>query len=32
MFAMPAWAGVLSEDEIESVSAYVYDMAANDTW
>jgi hypothetical protein len=30
--AMPAWDGRLSEDEIESVSAYVYDKAANDSW
>nr|BAF98274.1 cytochrome c6 precursor [Pseudopediastrum boryanum] len=30
--AMPAWDGRLSEDEIDSVSAYVYDKAANDSW
>ena len=30
--AMPAWDGRLDEDEIDSVSAYVYDKAANDSW
>nr|BAF98275.1 cytochrome c6 precursor [Pediastrum duplex] len=30
--AMPAWDGRLSEEEIDSVSAYVYDKAANDSW
>nr|BDW09767.1 cytochrome c6 precursor [Monactinus simplex] len=30
--AMPAWDGRLSEDEIDSVAAYVYDKAANDSW
>lgn len=30
--AMPAWADRLDEDEIESVAAYVYDMASNDKW
>ena len=30
--AMPAWAGRLSEDEIQDVAAYVYDQASNDKW
>lgn len=30
--AMPAWAGRLSEDEIRSVAAYVYDQASGDKW
>ncbi len=30
--AMPAWAGRLSEDEIQDVAAYVYDQASGDKW
>jgi cytochrome c6 len=30
--AMPAWAGRLSEDEIQDVAAYVFDQASNDKW
>lgn len=29
---MPAWAGRLSEDEIQDVAAYVYDQASGDKW
>ncbi len=30
--AMPAWAGQLSPEEIESVAAYVYKQATTDGW
>ena len=30
--AMPAWAGRLSEEEIQAVAAYVYDQASGDKW
>lgn len=30
--AMPAWEGVLSPEEIQSVAAYVYDQATNSKW
>lgn len=30
--AMPAWEGRLDEDEIDSVVAYVYDKASNNSW
>lgn len=29
---MPAWGDRLDEDEIESVSAYVFDQASNSKW
>lgn len=29
---MPSWVGRLSEDEIQSVAAYVYDQASNSKW
>ena len=29
---MPAWAGRLSEDEIQAVAAYVYDQAQGEKW
>ena len=28
--AMPAWEGVLDEDEIAAVASYVFDQAKND--
>jgi cytochrome c6 len=30
--AMPAWAGILSKDEIQAVAAYVYDQASGNKW
>lgn len=30
--AMPAWEGTLDDDEIQAVSAYVFDQATNDKW
>lgn len=30
--SMPAWSGRLTEDEINNVSAYVFDMASNSKW
>uniref|UniRef100_A0A061R2G0 Cytochrome c-553 n=1 Tax=Tetraselmis sp. GSL018 TaxID=582737 RepID=A0A061R2G0_9CHLO len=30
--AMPAWSDRLDDEEIDAVSAYVYDMASNDKW
>ena len=30
--AMPAWAGRLSEDEIQDVAAFVFNQARNDLW
>jgi mono/diheme cytochrome c family protein len=30
--AMPAWEGTLDDDEIQAVSAYVYDQASGDKW
>ena len=30
--AMPAWSGRLDEDEIQSVSEYVYNQSKNNLW
>jgi mono/diheme cytochrome c family protein len=29
---MPAWEGTLDDDEIQAVSAYVFDQATNSKW